>query len=224
MPLDVVRLRDSDLTVLASGDAFRAAVLLWCASWHQVPAASLPTDDRLLASLAGYGRDMKGWSQVREDALRGFVECSDGRLYHPVVAEKALEACEYRKAQKERTRKATDARRSGKRDGGRNDERHGQNKSLRIVSIIRRVIVTMHVTRPNRQDRNRQDQTRQDLPPNQVFKNQLSSSFPKRRQRRKRKRLRKGRQAGLMLHSAVRCQTIGCRTRKRWRRSKPISA
>jgi hypothetical protein len=129
MPLDVVRLRDSDLTVLASGDAFRAACLLWCASWHQVPAASLPTDDRLLANLAGYGRDMKGWSDVRDDALRGFVECSDGRLYHPVVAEKALEANDQRKAQKERTRKATDARRGGKRDGDHNDERHGQNKS-----------------------------------------------------------------------------------------------
>jgi uncharacterized protein YdaU (DUF1376 family) len=116
MPLDVVRLRDSDLIVLASGDAFRAACLLWCASWHQVPAASLPTDDRLLANLAGYGRDMKGWSEVRDEALRGFVECSDGRLYHTVVAEKALEAHDQRKAQKERTRKATDARRGGKRD------------------------------------------------------------------------------------------------------------
>jgi hypothetical protein len=123
MPLDVLRLRDSDLTVLSSGDAFRAAVLLWCASWHQVPAASLPTDDRLLANLAGYGRDMAGWAEVRGDAIRGFVECSDGRLYHRVVAEKALEADEQRKAQKERTRKATDARRGGKRDGDRNDQK-----------------------------------------------------------------------------------------------------
>jgi hypothetical protein len=123
MPLDVLRLRDSDLTVLSSGEAFRAAVLLWCASWHQVPAASLPTDDRLLANLAGYGRDMAGWSEVRVDALRGFVECSDGRLYHRVVAEKALEAHDQRKAQKERTRKATDARRGGKRDEDRNDQK-----------------------------------------------------------------------------------------------------
>jgi hypothetical protein len=110
-------------TVLASGDAFRAAVLLWCASWHQVPAASLPTDDRLLANLAGYGRDMAGWAEVRGDALRGFVECSDGRLYHRVVAEKALEADDQRKAQKERTRKATEARRGGKRDEDRSDQK-----------------------------------------------------------------------------------------------------
>jgi hypothetical protein len=36
MPLDVIRLRDSDLAVISSGDAFRAAVLLWCASWHSL--------------------------------------------------------------------------------------------------------------------------------------------------------------------------------------------
>src|SRR4051812_18057169 len=111
MPLEVGRLRDSDFVVLASGDAFRAAVLLWCASWHQVPAASLPNDDRLLANLAGYGRDLDGWAAVRNDALRGFVECSDGRFYHPVVAEKAIEANNQREKQRKRTEAATAARR-----------------------------------------------------------------------------------------------------------------
>jgi hypothetical protein len=94
MPLDVVRLRDSETAVILNGDEFRAAVILWCAAWHQVPAASLPKDDRLLASLAGYGRDLDGWLKVKEGALRGHVECSDGRLYHPVVAQKASEAWE----------------------------------------------------------------------------------------------------------------------------------
>lgn len=92
MPLDVSRLRDSDLVALEDAEAFRAAVLLWGASWHQVPAASLPNDDRVLASLAGYGRVVKEWLRVKEGALRNFVECSDGRLYHPVVAEKARES------------------------------------------------------------------------------------------------------------------------------------
>ena len=32
MPLDVVRLRDSDLAATESAEAFRSAVLLWCAS------------------------------------------------------------------------------------------------------------------------------------------------------------------------------------------------
>lgn len=92
MPLDVARLRDSNLAIEASGDEFRAAVLLWCTSWNQVPAGSLPDNDVVLASYAGYGRDVKGWKRVRQGAMRGFVACSDGRLYHPVVCEKAKEA------------------------------------------------------------------------------------------------------------------------------------
>lgn len=90
MPLDVLRLRDSDLSLVASGDEFKAAVLLWCASWHQVPAASLPDDDRVLARLSGLSA--KSWRKSRDGATRGWIKADDGRLYHPVVAEKALEA------------------------------------------------------------------------------------------------------------------------------------
>ena len=97
MPLDVNRLRDSQLAISANGEEFRAAVLLWCASWNQVPAASLPEDDQTLAAYAGFGRDIKGWKKSRPGAMRGFQQCSDGRWYHPVVAEKALEAWEERK-------------------------------------------------------------------------------------------------------------------------------
>jgi hypothetical protein len=122
MPLEVKRLRDSDLSVLASGDAFRAAVLLWCAAWHQVPAGSLPADDRLLANLAGYGRDLEGWVRVKDDAMHGFIECSDGRMYHPVVCEKAIEADEQRNKQRKRTEAATSARRNVQRDDKRNDD------------------------------------------------------------------------------------------------------
>jgi hypothetical protein len=111
MPLDVVRLRDSDLAAVPDAEVFRAAVLAWCASWHQIPAASLPDDDAVLARLLGYGRDVKSWMKLREaGALRGFRKCSDGRLYHPVVAEKAIDAWEAKKAQRDRTRKAREAR------------------------------------------------------------------------------------------------------------------
>lgn len=92
MPLDVARLRDSDLAALESPEACWAAVLLWCASWHQIPAASLPDDDRVLANLAGFGRVVKEWARVKDGALRGWLKCADGRLYHPVIAEKANEA------------------------------------------------------------------------------------------------------------------------------------
>jgi hypothetical protein len=95
MPLDVARLRDSDLAANETPEACWAAVLLWAASWHQVPAASIPNDDRWIAKQAGYaqrGKIAREWADVRPGALRGWVECSDGRLYHPVVAEKAREA------------------------------------------------------------------------------------------------------------------------------------
>lgn len=95
MPLDVVRLRDSDLGVVCTDSEIRAALWLWCAAWHQLPAASLPDDDRVLASMAGFGRGdaaLEQWLAVKDGALRGFVKCSDGRLYHSVIAAKANEA------------------------------------------------------------------------------------------------------------------------------------
>lgn len=103
MPLDVVRLRDSRLVSHATGEGFRCAVLLWCVSWHQVPAGSLPDDDIQLAAYAGFGRALKEWKKHRESALHGWVKCDDGRLYHPVVAEKAREAWHSRMEQRWRT-------------------------------------------------------------------------------------------------------------------------
>lgn len=99
MPLDVVRLLDSDLFALTSGDEFKAALSLWCKAWLQVPAASLPNDDRVLAHLSGAGAR---WRKVKGMALRGWQLCSDDRLYHPVIAEKALAAWEERVAYRER--------------------------------------------------------------------------------------------------------------------------
>jgi hypothetical protein len=103
MPLDVLRLRDSDLSALSTGEEFKAAVLLWCVSWHQVPAGSIPNDERWLAKHSGAGRD---WKKVRTEAMRGWIACSDGRLYHPVVAEKAREAWHKKQEQRIKTIKA----------------------------------------------------------------------------------------------------------------------
>lgn len=148
MPLEVVRLRDSDLAALAAPAEFKAAVLLWCASWHQVPAGSLPADDRLLWKYAG-SEGPDAWAAVKEGALRGFVRCSDGRLYHPVVAQRALIAWEEKLARLARTRAATEAKRrkaggsdaggngggggdrDDHRDGQRHDVRNGQRHELR---------------------------------------------------------------------------------------------
>jgi hypothetical protein len=92
MPLDVGRLRDSFIASQGNAEAFRCAVLLWCAAWHQVPAGSLPGDAATLARLAGLGRDMKGWRRIEAIALRGFRLFSDGRHYHRVLSEKVIES------------------------------------------------------------------------------------------------------------------------------------
>lgn len=90
MPLHVARLRDSDLAGEGDPAGCWYAVLLWCAAWHQLPAGSLPDNDAVLARLCGLGRDLRSFRKHRGDALRGFVRCSDGRLYHPVVAEQVI--------------------------------------------------------------------------------------------------------------------------------------
>lgn len=95
MRLDTGRLLDSDLFALSTGAEFKAAVSLWCKSWTQQPAASLPMNDRILAHLSGAGT---AWKKLKLMALRGWIECDDGRLYHPVVAEQALLAWDERLA------------------------------------------------------------------------------------------------------------------------------
>jgi hypothetical protein len=92
MPLGVNILRDSRFAAAATGDEFRAAVILWSAAWHQTPAGSLPDDNIELANLAGFGRCIDQWLVVRGGALSKFQKCSDGRLYHPEIAKRALQS------------------------------------------------------------------------------------------------------------------------------------
>lgn len=103
MPLHVARLRDSDLANTAHPEACWYAVLLWSAAWHQLPAASLPDDDAILTRLIGLGRDVRAFRKHKAEAMRGFVLCSDGRLYHPTVAEQAMAAWESKLQQRWRT-------------------------------------------------------------------------------------------------------------------------
>jgi hypothetical protein len=128
MPLDVVRLLDSDIFALSTGDEFKAALALWCKSWLQIPAASLPDDDRVLAHLSSAGSK---WAKVKEIALRGWIKASDGRLYHPVVAEKALEGwmarqggAASRETHAEKMRRWRDAKKRKNGDGG---DSHGDS-------------------------------------------------------------------------------------------------
>jgi uncharacterized protein YdaU (DUF1376 family) len=105
--LNVERLMASELVALSSHEVISAALFLWCRAWKQLPAASLPDDDRVLAAYARL--PAKRFSRLKDEILRGFVKCSDGRLYHRVLAVEAMRAFAKKKAFQ--TKRATDAER-----------------------------------------------------------------------------------------------------------------
>lgn len=82
MPVETDRVLKSETWIMGTGDERAAAISLWFQSWHQVPAGSLPNKDEVLAHLAVCAK----WKKVKAHALRGWVLCSDGRLYHPDIA------------------------------------------------------------------------------------------------------------------------------------------
>lgn len=110
MPLDCMRLRRSKAWLTAKKNPALGfyMVNLWTAAWHEVPAASLEDDDDILADAAMC--DLKTWLKVKDQVLRGWVKCSDGRLYHIVVAEKATSSWERKHAQRQRTEAARRAK------------------------------------------------------------------------------------------------------------------
>ena len=102
--LDVERLLASELVALGTGDEIAAAMMLWCRAWQQSPPGSLPNEDRVLAAFS----KAKNWSKVRAMALRGFVLCSDGRLYHKFVCQQAHDAWDRRKRYREKQEREAD--------------------------------------------------------------------------------------------------------------------
>jgi hypothetical protein len=103
--LEVGRLRQSKQWLIAKRkpEIGFYAMNLWMASWHKLPAASIEDDDDVLCDAAMC--DTKKWARAKADVMRGWIKCADGRLYHPIVATKALEAW----LDKLSTRKSSDA-------------------------------------------------------------------------------------------------------------------
>lgn len=131
--LNTEKLMASELWALATGEEFKAAVGLWCRAWKQSPPGSLPNDQRVLAGFSGAGGR---WPKVREMALRGFILCSDGRLYHETLCEDVVRATEAKKKRHVQTKAATEARKQ-QRDEQRNDERSG-GETLNVTKSHRR--------------------------------------------------------------------------------------
>lgn len=188
MPLELERLRKSKAWLLAKRQPELGfyMVNLWGASWHNVPAASLEDDDDLLADLAMCPFDV--WPKVRDKVLHGWVKCSDGRLYHPVVAEKAITAFASKHKQTQRTKAASEARwkiRNGVRNGVRNgDDKEGKKHPANL----RDVSVTDTKRKRDRRDREREDSdlsldpTTESGPDSDPQPSELNSESPHNRQ------------------------------------------
>ena len=109
--LNAERLLASELWALSTGEEMKAALGLWCRAWKQIPGASLPNNDRILASFAG--TTLQRWRRIKDMAMRGFILCSDGRYYHRVLAEDALRAWGRKQVFKERSARGNAKRWSG---------------------------------------------------------------------------------------------------------------
>jgi uncharacterized protein DUF1376 len=106
MPLLVSRLRRSKAWLMAKRQPELGFYMinLWTAAWHDFPSGSIEDDDDVIADLAMC--DPRHWPKVREKAMHGWIKCSDGRLYHPVVAEQACKSWDERKSYRDRMAKA----------------------------------------------------------------------------------------------------------------------
>lgn len=123
-PLDLVRFKGSAFVSKATPEGLLAAMRTWTTSWHQRPAGSLPKDEDFIMKACGYNRNPRGWARVREAALNGWFECQDGRLYHPVVAEKVNEAL----GRSKKAKKAAKARWDEDTEEGQKEGQNGVDR------------------------------------------------------------------------------------------------
>ena len=91
MPLDVRRLLTSDTWLEAADDPKLGHVLICLGGILASSPGGIAAGQRSGARPIRHVRRAE-WGLLRERAMKDWRLCSDGRLYHPVVAEKALEA------------------------------------------------------------------------------------------------------------------------------------
>lgn len=136
MPLDVGRLLRSEFWITAVEAAPLVAAVsvnLWAEAWHQKPAASLPDSDVVLARMAMVSKAT--WETIKPAVLDSWVLCSDGRWYHPTVAEKANEAWVEKSAYRERKAKWAEAGRRGGQKRAENSASNSENEATLQASL-----------------------------------------------------------------------------------------
>ncbi|MDB5825650.1 MAG: hypothetical protein JWR21_4354 [Herminiimonas sp.] len=113
MPVDVSFVLLSDVWLCAASDpvAAVAAISLLLRSWHQVPAGSIPGEDRVLAAMSQC--DVTEWSRIRSSVLACWTVGDDGRYYNAdVVAKAGIAAAERAKKEALSNRNAQKGRAS----------------------------------------------------------------------------------------------------------------
>lgn len=110
MPLQIERLERSKAWLACKKHPELAYFMLnlWKRVWRECPVASIEDDPEVIADAAG--ADPETWTRISEVVLRGWIKCSDGRLYHPVLAELALEAASKTETFSRRGKAGADAR------------------------------------------------------------------------------------------------------------------
>ena len=97
LDLDISRLHRSDTWAILDKASRPYLLMLLTVAWCESPCGSLPNNDRILCSKLGM--DTTLFVAVKQDLMRGWEECRDGRLYHPVMTESVMKMMEWREKQ-----------------------------------------------------------------------------------------------------------------------------
>jgi hypothetical protein len=152
MPLLGHRLFTSDFYLSSTPLQFKVAIKLWWEAWNQKPAGSLPNNPKSLGILAGFVGDYSGFLRIKSRVLHGFVLCSDGRLYHPVICAEAIRVYEGRR----------------KLDEKKNEDKRRQAEWRKQARVTQSVTVTSNVERESKKERKKEERkvpTTSDAPP-----------------------------------------------------------
>lgn len=80
--------------------AQHALLMCWLAAWTQVPCGSMPADENLFRLKCKLTPD--AWASMRDVLLRGWWLADDGRLYHDVLVQRAVEMMQKRRKESDR--------------------------------------------------------------------------------------------------------------------------
>ena len=98
--IDLQQVQQSDTWALALPEIRPWLLMLWVASWQQVPCGSMPSDDKVIAARIGMSFD--AFMVAKDVLMRGWYMASDGRLYHKTVTERVIAMLDKKKAERDR--------------------------------------------------------------------------------------------------------------------------